>query len=152
MNTVLEQCNIEVDEERHLEMHQPEISQDSCGVNGIQPFNGLELHDYRAFHDHIQPVAALQVDTLIRQRNGLLQFDIESAPGEFVREARLVRRLQEPRPELAMHMDGSANNATGNLIDIQLSALRASAVRIPFEVNLAVKLEDMPRRAVLMSR
>ena len=74
------------------------------GVDRLQPFDSLDLHDDGSFDEEIDPVAdKVQRVALVGETQSLLAFDIEAAAQEFEREARFVGLLEQSWAKFPMY-------------------------------------------------
>jgi hypothetical protein len=66
---------------------------------------GLNLHDYPALDDQIDAEGTLDPQPFVVDCHQNLSCHLESAQDELMRQARFVRRFEQPGPERAMHLD-----------------------------------------------
>lgn len=102
---------VEIDEQRRWQARQAEIGEYLRLVEGLQALDGLYLHDETVFYDEVQPVAALQLNSLVGDRHGLLPLENKPAKRKLVREAFLIRRFEQAGAKRAMHFDARADHA-----------------------------------------
>ena len=80
------------------------------------PLHRLYLYYYEPIHEDIEPQHISQAFVLVRDRNLNLTGNCETALPEFDRERLFIQKLQETRPEYAVHLDSSANYLPGQLV------------------------------------
>src|SRR6185437_9635697 len=85
-------------------------------VHRMQPVFTFGLDHNSAVHDQISPEAALKPYLFVDERHRLLALNLQAQLLQFIRQAGLVRRLQQPRSELAMDLDRGANDFAGQVV------------------------------------
>lgn len=88
-------------------------------MNGKQSLDALELDDKVALHDEIQPEPSRHLNAVIYDRNVDISFEPHRSFSEFVREARALHRLEQPRPEGGMHRHGGPDDGVRERIPFQ---------------------------------
>lgn len=88
---------MEVNEKSDSTVGQTQVRQELRFVNGLHFFNGLEFNDDRALDQQINSVSAIECDTFVLHRKGILPGDGESCLLKFVSKAGFVRRFQKTR-------------------------------------------------------
>ena len=89
-------------------------------MNGEHSLNGLELDHNSPIDDEIQPIAALDSDTLVEKRERHLRTNMQPSNEKFRLQAEVVRALEGARPDNAMNFNGSIDDASGNRIDLRV--------------------------------
>ena len=60
-----------------------------------QLFNRLDFHDYCVFYQQVDPVAAVQIDALVSDRERNLTQGVQATASQFVCQTDFVCRLQK---------------------------------------------------------
>lgn len=107
---------MEVDEEADGQAHELEVRDELGFVDGEEAVHGFELEDHTALHEEVEAVTAVEGETFVAERDGELTLDVRAAEGELMREAVLVRGFEQPRPEVAVDLDASADDGFRNPI------------------------------------
>ena len=71
----------------------------------------LNLDNDRLFDENIEPITRIEHNLSIDHRQGFLAFHLQAACGPFKSQTGLIRRLQEARPQSAVHLNSGADNA-----------------------------------------
>ena len=79
-------------------------------VDCSEAVDRLQLDRDGILNDQVKTVSGFQFDLAVDDRQGLLAFDLQTPLRNLECKARLVSRLQQTRPERAMHLDCGANN------------------------------------------
>jgi hypothetical protein len=79
-------------------------------------FDAFELQDHFALDDHIQPVAAIQLETLVRNGQRDLALKGHFAETQLMAKTLYVGRLQQPRPEFPMYLRSRRQNLPGQFL------------------------------------
>ena len=77
----------------------------------------LDFLDYRIFDNHVQAIPTIQPHILIDNRQWQLLLDLESTLAQFKRQASLLGRLQQPRPQPLVCLDRRADDAPRDEIE-----------------------------------
>lgn len=104
---------MEVDEKSEPEAFQAEIGQELGLVDRGEPLDRLDFDGHESTDDDIKPIAAIEPDPLVFQRQGLLPLEGELSPREFVTEAFFMGRLEQTWPQAPMDFDGRAHDLVG---------------------------------------
>ena len=90
---MLKDGDVEVDEQSDLPAAEPQIGQKLCVMDGVQSFYRFEF-DYNPIrYQQVNPVAAVQLDALIRDRESSLLHKGHPSQAEFPAHAGQIRRL-----------------------------------------------------------
>jgi hypothetical protein len=87
-----------------------EVGDELSFVDRQEVFHCLDFQDHGVLHHEVEAVCAVEGKALVTNRDRKLTLDAKSAQDELMREAVLVRRLQKPRPEVAVNFDASADD------------------------------------------
>jgi hypothetical protein len=79
-------------------------------VDRKDPLDALELDENCTFDQEIDPVSAIQEDVLVAQWQRNLPLVSDFANPEFMRQAFLVRRLEQAWPERSVDLDRCPNH------------------------------------------
>ena len=93
-----------------MQAGESQVRDDLCRVDGCQPFNALELHEYPLLHDQIGSIAGLDELPFVDQRNDSFADGTQATEAQLVAHTLPVRRLQQARPQLPMHLDPRADD------------------------------------------
>src|SRR6266852_9102468 len=98
LDPVLENGDVEVDQQAEMVLGHLEVSQQLRLVNRLQLGDGLEFDDERFLNQKIQPIAAVQENSLVGQRHLLLSLETDARLAQLKSETFFVSRLQQSRP------------------------------------------------------
>ena len=93
-----------------MQLRQSQVRDHLRVVDGQQPVDTLDLDDERIFDDQVEPVAAFELRPLVLERHGSLAFEPKPEHPELVGDTVLVRRLEQPGPQVSMHLDAGADH------------------------------------------
>ncbi len=96
-------------------------------MNAVNGFHGFQLDDELILHQGVNPVAAIQSNSLVLDGQWPLEMEMEAVKLHFPSEALLVRRLQESRSENTVHLvhlNGATDDSVRKFVEFQLRALR----------------------------
>ena len=77
----------------------------------------LDLEDDRQFDEQIQPVAAVEGELSILDRNLHVDIDSQARMPEFGNQACSICRLQQSRTQSAVHRDRALDDLSGESIE-----------------------------------
>ena len=77
----------------------------------------LEFENDRQFDEQIEPVAAIQCELSIDDRNMHVDIDSQARMPEFGNQACSIGRLQQSRTESAVHRDRALDDLSGESIE-----------------------------------
>ena len=89
-NPVLHQGCVEIHEKADLLAAQTQVGEQLSLVQRTDLFNALELQDHFSFNDDVQLVPAIELDTLVRNRQGNLPLKSQATQTELMAKAFLV--------------------------------------------------------------
>ena len=95
-----------VDEEPNLKASQAHVRQELRVMERKQLIDALCLDHDLSFDDDVQPVATVELDSLVRHGERLLPLEGESTETELVTETLFVGGFEQPRPEGLVNLDG----------------------------------------------
>jgi hypothetical protein len=113
---VLQARHVEVHEEARGEACELELGQDLCFVYGGQPIDSLQFEQETISDDKVEPVPAVEPDPLVVHRQCALPVEPQPSQRELLREARLLSRLEQPGPEVPMHLDASPDHLLRSIL------------------------------------
>jgi hypothetical protein len=96
---------MEVDEKASLDSGQAQVGDHLRFMHRQQAFDGLDLQNETVFDEEVEAVPASQLDPLVLHGYRLLAFEPESSKAELMRQQLLVGRLEQSRPDRAVHLD-----------------------------------------------
>jgi hypothetical protein len=79
-------------------------------VDRQEPVDALDFHDEGVIDDQVEPIAAVERRALLLERQGPLALELEPEEREFVSYAMLVGRLEQPRPQVSVHLDAGTDH------------------------------------------
>jgi hypothetical protein len=79
-------------------------------------FHGLDLDDHLVFHDHVCPIANLQMYVLVDQWDGLLADNAQAALPQFVGQKRFVGRFQQTGAKLDVDLVCGIDDLLGDFV------------------------------------
>ncbi|HUF68615.1 MAG TPA: hypothetical protein VMM79_08140, partial [Longimicrobiales bacterium] len=116
--SIAEELHIEVEQQTDVVAGQFQVCQNLRDVDGVEPIDRFQLDYYAAFDKQIDPIAAVELRSLVNDGNRHLTLDGDTHTDEFVHETLLIGRLEQPGPQLAVHRDRGANDPLGCRIDV----------------------------------
>lgn len=81
----------------------------------VQFLDGFEFQQQYARDDEVHAVAAIELRTLVDQRERHLAFVGDTHRQQFQMQRPLVVRLIQPRSKLSMHRHGSSDHLPGQI-------------------------------------
>jgi hypothetical protein len=82
-------------------------------MNRQDPFNAFKFYHDLFTHDQIQPVTAVEPQTLVFDREVDLTTEVDAAQMEFVAQTFLVCRFQQSRSQVTMNFDCCTDDRAG---------------------------------------
>lgn len=104
---------VEVHQQAHAEPLQQHVRPELGRTHREQRLDGLELEHHAPLDDEVGLIRALDPALVVDEGQHGLPFEPHRAQLHLVGDALLVRRLQEPRPEVTMHFDARADDLVG---------------------------------------
>jgi len=83
-------------------------------VHWENPLDELQLNDHFVTNDQIYFVSAIELQTLVRDREIDLALEGQFAEVQFVAQALFVRGFQQSGTELTMHFDRRTNDRSSS--------------------------------------
>ena len=114
--TVLEAHDVEVEEEPEVDARELEVGQDLRFVDGGELANSLDFDEDHALDQQVDPIARIDEQFTVPDRELLLTLDGQPTTPEFVLETRFIGRLQESGSQGRMHMECRTQNALRELV------------------------------------
>ncbi len=118
LDAFLEGGRAVVDQEPEGKAHQPEIGEQLLMVDGGQLLDGFELNHQDSIDHQVRPKSFVQAESIKFNRHGLLARDRPTAILQPLGQNRLVNRLEQPRPQVAVQMKGGVNDDRGKVLDV----------------------------------
>jgi hypothetical protein len=109
-DTVLEHDAVEIQQQPKLDAAEPKTGHQLGFVDPHDMVDGLDLDDQAVFHHQIYPVATIQFVSLVLDRKFPLPGMWNAGSTRFKAQAFFIGTFQQPRPEVAMHLNGQPNN------------------------------------------
>ncbi|HEX8850479.1 MAG TPA: hypothetical protein VF761_13190 [Gemmatimonadaceae bacterium] len=81
--------------------------------DGMQLLDGFDLDDHGIVDDQVDPIAGVEIDSLVVQGEIDLSTDFEASQLELAREASLIHGFKQPGPHEPMDLDGSSDDLSG---------------------------------------
>ena len=78
---------------------------------GSNASTAFDLHDDFIFDNDVEPIAAIEIDLFVRDRQRSLFFEPQTSLLHFVCEARFVGRFEKTGAEVSVNLDGRADDA-----------------------------------------
>jgi hypothetical protein len=82
------------------------------------PLDGFQFQDHFITDDQIDLVSAIELQTLIREREIDLTLEEQPAKVEFMAQALFISGFQQSRPELTMHFDRRSDDAARSRVSL----------------------------------
>lgn len=102
--------DVPVDEKSESAIGNSQIGEKLSPVNGSHRLQGFVFYEDLALDDHIHSVPSINSQVGVGYRKWDLTLNRKSALPQFVSEARLVDRFQEPGAEGGVHCECSVNH------------------------------------------
>ena len=118
LHSAREDCDVEVHEQTERFVCVPQIREHLSMVNRQNRFNRFQLHDHRVFHDDVDSIPPLQLETFVMNGNYLFSHDVHPTLTQFIHQAGPIRALEKTRPKCAMDFNPSADDAVGEVIQV----------------------------------
>jgi hypothetical protein len=112
---VFKSSDVEVNEKSLPHVGQLHVSEQLHVVDGKQVVDTFEFKDDLVFHQDIDAVPTVQSQAFVIHGERILQQEGDFVQFQFVGETLFVSRFQEPGAECAMDLDGTADDAVGQL-------------------------------------
>jgi len=94
-------------------------------MNGQNVFHAFDFENQPIFDHKIEPVATVEFDAFILDRQGHLPLERDSSEMEFVAQTLLVCGFQKSRPQRSMHLDCRSNYALSEFLMQKSSPCRS---------------------------
>ncbi len=108
--------HIEIDQQANSQAGGLEVRQHLGGINRRCFLGGFDFDHYRVLNHQIHSVCRLQLDPLVLDRQMRLPLESHAQLAQLIAETLLVRRLEKPRPQMAVHLNRRTNNLVGQLV------------------------------------
>jgi hypothetical protein len=76
----------------------------------LDMLDAFELHDQLVLNQQIDPVPAIENHAFILYRHWVLRYRDNVVALQLTDQTPPIRGFQQPRPEYAVHLDGTANH------------------------------------------
>ena len=124
VDAVFHQCHIPVEQKAKLQAGKFEVGQQLRLVYGNEPFHSLVFDDHHSIYNYVCSEPGIDLDLRVPNRHDDFALDRRTGPLQFIGQALLIGRFQEPRAKAAMDLDGAVNDPAGNCFDFHLSLAR----------------------------
>src|SRR5579863_6344868 len=115
-DALLHQRRPEVEDVSEFHAGEPQVGLNLLAVRPAEHLNGLQLDDDLAGHEQIGAKGLVEGDAFVKNRNGNLALDGQSALLQFIVHHDLIDRFEQPRPQLAMDLDRGPNQDGADFI------------------------------------
>ena len=78
-------------------------------MDRLDTLDAFELHDQLVLHQQINPIPTIEAHTFVLYRQRMLRYEADFVTLKLMSETPLICRFQQPRPEYAVHLNGTAN-------------------------------------------
>jgi len=102
--------NVEVDEERGVQVGELQIGNHLRLVNREKLFNGFDLEDDPAINDEVDSITTVEKHAFVLKSERALVLERKPTKREFTSQTRLVSGLQKSRPKMAVDFDARADD------------------------------------------
>ena len=123
-DSIFQSEDIEVYQQSDLKPGEFEIGKKLGVVDRKQRFYRFDLDDHDTRNEQIQPVAAVQVNALITNRQRFLLFDTQAPFSQFEDKTRFVCGFEKTRPKFTMNAHGAADDLPGQIVYLQMFAIQ----------------------------
>jgi hypothetical protein len=110
--------DVEIDQETNRAAGELEIRENLCLMDHSQFLYGLQLDDHSVFDQQVNPVTAIESHPLVNHWQFLLLFHLEPLLPQFVGEARVIGRFEQPRSKRPMNLDRSPDDSLCDPVDL----------------------------------
>ena len=112
-----------------METGEPEVSEELSRVDRCQRVHALELQNDLSFHDNVEAVSDVESNALVHDWKRNLLLCGNPGMSELPEETFLVRRLQQPRTEMPMHLDRRPEYSIGDFVRYCHSAMTRAKMK-----------------------
>src|ERR1043166_5004620 len=116
LDTLLEDCHVEIQKQRDLPAPELQIRQHLCSMYRVHHLNRLHLDYDRVDRQQIETITALQLHSFIDHWHGLLGLMCNATQVQFVRERVFVGRLRFSGAKLSMYLDSRTDDLIGEFV------------------------------------
>jgi len=120
---MLQDRNVEVDQQARFPTAQLQVCEQLGFMDGLNGCTGLYLNHHGAGDEEIEAVSAVELCSLLLHRQRTLPLEWNPPQPQFPAQTFLVGRLEQPRSQFPMHVDGAANDLLCYSIQVQLCGL-----------------------------
>jgi hypothetical protein len=110
-------ADVEIDEQSDMTAGESKVGENLGVMDGRELIDGLHLDDDLFLDQEIEPISAIDPYSSINDRKFHLACHLEPSPRKLKRQTGFISRLQQPRPQLAMHRDRRTDDRVCQLID-----------------------------------
>src|ERR1035438_4503163 len=110
-------------------------------MDGQGLLDGLQFHYNFIFHEQIDPVTTIQLESFVTERHMELTNKGKPHLAQFIANAFAICRFQQPRPQLSMNFNRGRNDPMRDPVEIYpFRALRSSVTLHPSSLRLPLRL------------
>src|ERR1035441_7130490 len=110
-------------------------------MDGQGLLDGLQFHYNFIFHEQIDPVTTVQLESFVTERHMELTNKGKPHLAQFIANAFAICRFQQPRPQLSMNFNRGRNDPMRDPVEIYpFRALRSSVTLHPSSLRLPLRL------------
>ncbi len=113
-------------------MGRSQICQQLGRMDGQDLFDGFEFHQNCVLHEQIDPVTTVQLQAFVAERQMDFASESNARTAQFIADAFLICRLEQPRAQVPMNLDRSRDDPMCDPI--------GSATRSPLLCCLCISL------------
>jgi hypothetical protein len=111
--------DVEIDQETNRAAGELEVREILCLMDCSQFLHGLH-NNHGVFDQQVNPVTAIESHTLVNHGQDLLAFHLELLLPQFVGEARVIGRFEQPGSKRPMNLDRSPDDSLCDPVDLIL--------------------------------
>src|SRR2546422_4153632 len=108
---------MEVDEQSQFPSAKLQVAEQLSLVDRQQSIDGLHLHHNDPGHKEVQPIAAVQLSSLVIDGKRFLTFKRDFSQRQLLRQTLFVSRFQQARSQCPVNLDGRSNDRRREVVD-----------------------------------
>src|SRR5262245_16085184 len=108
-DSVFHHLSVEIQDQADTQSCDAQVREHLCDEHRIEALDALYLHDHLVADDQIWPVFRYEF-AFVKQRYSKLACVCQTRRFELDADCRFVHRLQKPRSQIAMHINGATND------------------------------------------
>jgi hypothetical protein len=145
LDAVLQLGHVEVDQQPNLHASQFHVGQPLGFVNPLDLLPTLELKNQFVFSQNVDSISPIKPEIFVLYRLWALEFECDPIVIQFISQALLGGRFQQPWSQMSMNFARAANHTFGEFVEFHLRALRVLRGDYPtWAVDCVIRGERQP--------